>query len=505
MLKGSGGNEGAHGCDDEPWAGSTVTEAETVSNWRRAYAMRLVFTDTLALLWAVLGAAVLSVDPDEPVVSGPGLPDLGLSYGLVALLTVAVWLVALAAVGSRGHRRIGTGTAEYKSIVQSGFVILVVFALLSFAFQAEFSRAFVLLALPSAVLTLLLSRALWRRWLRLHRVRGDFCARVLLVGSGAPALRIAQELQAHPEAGYNVLGAVLTSGADEFAAGTDLDIFASSSDGLLEAVARAGADTVVVTDGHGLEPARLRELSWSLEPGRQHLVMAPSLTDVAGPRIHARPVAGLPLVHVETPRYEGADRFVKRAFDIAVSGGLLLLASIPLGVVALIVVTTSPGGLFFSHERIGKNGHPFRMLKFRSMVADADAQLAALLHEQGSSDKPLFKIDNDPRITPIGRFIRRYSIDEIPQLINVLRGDMSLVGPRPQVAREVALYDDAAARRLFVKPGMTGLWQVSGRSNLDWEASVRLDLYYVENWSMAYDLSIMVRTVRAVLASDGAV
>jgi exopolysaccharide biosynthesis polyprenyl glycosylphosphotransferase len=233
--------------------------------------------------------------------------------------------------------------------------------------------------------------------------------------------------------------------------------------------------------------------------------MAPSLTDIAGPRIHARPVAGLPLIHVETPRYQGADRFLKRAFDLVVSAGLLMVLSLPLLVVALLIVSTSPGGVFFAHERIGKRGRPFKMLKFRSMVADADAGLASLLRAQGTDDRPLFKVVDDPRVTKVGSFLRRYSIDEIPQLMNVLRGEMSLVGPRPQVAREVALYDNAATRRLFVKPGMTGLWQVSGRSNLSWDESVRLDLYYVENWSLTADLSIMARTVRAVFAKDGAI
>jgi len=482
-----------------------TSTAYAASNWKRAYATRLVFTDFLVLTWAILGAALITVEADEPVVVGTGLNGFQLNYAAVSLALVGTWLLALAAVGSRGHRRIGTGTAEYKSVVQSGIVVLLSISLLSFVFQAEFSRGFIFTALPVALGALLLSRVLWRRWLWLHRNRGDFCARVLLVGSAGPAAQIARDLRKHPEAGYHVVGALLTAGDAASFGQRDIPVLGTSSQDLLAAVETGRADTVIVTDGHNLEPARLRELSWSLEPGRQHLVMAPSLTDIAGPRIHARPVAGLPLVHVETPRYEGADRFVKRAFDVLVSGSLLLLGSLPLLAVSLAVVSTSPGGLFFSHERIGKNGQPFRMLKFRSMVADADSRLAGLLKEQGSEDKPLFKIENDPRITRIGWFIRRYSIDEIPQLINVLRGDMSLVGPRPQVAREVALYDDAASRRLFVKPGMTGLWQVSGRSNLDWEESVRLDLYYVENWSLLYDVSIMVRTVRAVVASDGAI
>jgi exopolysaccharide biosynthesis polyprenyl glycosylphosphotransferase len=328
---------------------------------------------------------------------------------------------------------------------------------------------------------------------------------VIVVGSLTNASQIAADLLKSPEAGYWVVGACISTGeTEDTLPGTRIPIL-GNVDMLLAAVTATDADTVLVVGGHNLSPRRMRQLSWSLEPGKKHLVMAPSLTDIAGPRIHSRPVAGLPLIHVETPRYEGVDRFAKRAFDVIASGGLLLVLSLPLAIVGLIVATTSPGGVFFAHERIGKGGEPFRMLKFRSMVADADSRLAALLASQGTSDKPLFKIENDPRITRVGAFIRRYSIDEVPQLINVLRGDMSLVGPRPQVAKEVALYDHAAARRLFVKPGMTGLWQVSGRSNLDWDQSVRLDLFYVENWSLTSDIVILAKTVRAVLASDGAV
>jgi len=477
---------------------------QRAGNWRRGYAWRLVVTDLLVLIWAIPGAAYVTVHPFEAVATPSWLSGLGINYLAVSLLLIVAWLVALAATGSRDHRRIGTGTGEYKAVLRSGVAILVVIALVSFALQVQVSRGLVLLAMPAAVIGLLLSRMIWRQWLRLHRRRGDFSARVLLVGSSTTASHIAADLRRHPAAGYHVVGAMITAGPRSRYLLGDIPVL-GSVDRLLDAVTESEADTVVVTDGHGLEPAKLRELSWSLEPGRKHLVMAPSLTDIAGPRIHARPVAGLPLIHVEMPRYEGADRVVKRAFDVCVSGGLLLLGSVPLLVIAVIIKVTSPGDLFFSHERIGKNGRPFRMLKFRSMVADADSRLAALLKEQGREDQPLFKIDNDPRITPIGRFIRRYSIDEIPQLVNVLRGDMSLVGPRPQVAREVALYDQAAARRLNVSPGMTGLWQVSGRSNLGWDESVRLDLFYVENWSLLADLAILARTVRAVLASDGAV
>jgi lipopolysaccharide/colanic/teichoic acid biosynthesis glycosyltransferase len=195
----------------------------------------------------------------------------------------------------------------------------------------------------------------------------------------------------------------------------------------------------------------------------------------------------------------------KRAFDI-VGSALLLLVSSPILIgVAIAIRVTSPGNIIYLQERIGRQGHPFGMLKFRSMVPDADDRLESLLDAQGTSDRPLFKVMNDPRITPIGRFIRKYSLDEFPQLLNVLLGQMSLVGPRPQRAAEVALYDDAAHRRLIMKPGMSGLWQVSGRSNLSWDDAIRLDLYYVENWSMTGDLLILFRTMRAVASPDGAV
>jgi exopolysaccharide biosynthesis polyprenyl glycosylphosphotransferase len=211
------------------------------------------------------------------------------------------------------------------------------------------------------------------------------------------------------------------------------------------------------------------------------------------------------LIHVEYPRLEGPKRLTKRLFDIVASSVLIVIAAIPLLIVAIAIKMTSPGKLIYKQERVGRLGEPFGMLKFRSMVADADDQLESLLDAQGTSDTPLFKVINDPRITPVGRFIRKYSIDEFPQLFNVLLGQMSLVGPRPQRAAEVALYDDAAHRRLIMKPGMSGLWQVSGRSNLSWEDAIRLDLYYVENWSMTADILILFRTIRAVVKPSGAV
>ena len=487
-------------------AGSREQPVPGALRWQQILSRRILVTDLLALVWGVGGANVVIYDARANyIIIDVGPIDMKLGYWSLTLVVVVVWMLLLAGFGTRSLRTIGTGATEYKSVVQSGLAVLLGIITVAFVFEVTISRLYVFICVLAGTVAIVLSRALWRLWLSTRRAVGFYCQRSIIVGSAMSAAAIATDLHRNSRAGYWIVGACVEGlPPGSLLPDTVVPVLGDPRD-VSTAVAETNADTVLVTDGHGLEPAELRALSWSLEPGRQHLIVSPSLTDIAGPRVHSRPVAGLPLIHVETPRYEGADRVVKRAFDIIGSVGLMIALSPLLIPVAVIIVATSHGGLFFSHERIGRDGHPFRMLKFRSMISDADAMLGDLLAQQGTSDQPLFKVVDDPRITPIGRFIRKYSVDEIPQLINVLRGDMSLVGPRPQVAKEVALYDDAASRRLLVRPGMTGLWQVSGRSNLGWDESVRLDLFYVENWSMSADLGILYRTFRAVFASDGAV
>ncbi|MDQ2848163.1 MAG: exopolysaccharide biosynthesis polyprenyl glycosylphosphotransferase, partial [Actinomycetota bacterium] len=270
---------------------------------------------------------------------------------------------------------------------------------------------------------------------------------------------------------------------------------------------RTGADTVAVTASATIGPSVVRRLSWQLEDTHAGLVLAPALTDIAGPRIHTQPVNGLPLIHVDKPTYRGANRLLKKTFDVAGASLLLLLFSLPLAAIATMVKLTSPGPVFFRQQRVGINGAMFHMVKFRSMVVDAEARLAQLREARGVPDAGndvLFKMKDDPRITSIGKILRRFSLDELPQLFNVFGGTMSLVGPRPPLAAEAAQYGLDAKRRLLVKPGMTGLWQVSGRSTLDWDESVRLDSYYVENWSITGDLVILWKTARAVVGGGGA-
>ena len=272
---------------------------------------------------------------------------------------------------------------------------------------------------------------------------------------------------------------------------------------LTRALDEVRADTAIFTGADTIDPRGMREIGWELETTSTNLIVAPALTDVAGPRIHARPVAGLPLIQVDYPEFEGRKYAAKRAFDLIVSFLALVVLSPLLIVIAIMVRRDSPGPALFHQERVGLNGKRFSMLKYRSMVVDAESQLPSLL-DNTDGNGVLFKLRSDPRVTRIGAALRRHSLDELPQLLNVLRGDMSLVGPRPPLASEVERYDEWARRRLLVRPGLTGLWQTQGRSDLSWEDSVRLDLYYVENWSLTGDIIILYRTVRSVARAEGA-
>jgi exopolysaccharide biosynthesis polyprenyl glycosylphosphotransferase len=466
----------------------------TSASWEARYGRRLVIADCVIVLFAAFSSNWIS---------GP--------HGIAQIWSVtlaALWMAMLAVFGSRSTRVLGTGSTEFRRIFEASFATFGLLAIASYLFDLQLARGYFLVALPLGLFALLIERWSLRQWLRGQRAMGAYASRAILVGSAASVSHIAKELTRHPEAGYIVLGACVAPG-DNLAEDLWADVeLIGYYDKLVEAVETSGADTVIVTSSDHLTADRVRRLSWQLEPGRQHLIVAPSLTDIGGPRIHTRPVAGLPLIHVETPRYEGRKQYTKRLFDIVASGLLIALLSPVLALVAIGVRLSTPGPLLFKQPRVGLNGDLFTMLKFRSMIPDAEKVLATL-HAETENDRDagnsiLFKMKDDPRVTPIGRILRRYSIDELPQLFNVFLGSMSLVGPRPSLAREAEQYERHVHRRFLVKPGITGLWQVSGRSNLSWEESVRLDLYYVENWTLTGDLIILWKTVRAVFASQGA-
>jgi exopolysaccharide biosynthesis polyprenyl glycosylphosphotransferase len=487
-------------------AGAPVNVKGAGRNWRDVYAGRLVITDLLVLIWVVFGVQIAWFGVSSADVRfGGNLTEIAISYTAISVTIIAAWMLMLGIYGSRGYRVLGTGPQEYRQVADGTVRLFGLVAIVSFLFQIEFARGYILIAFPLGLGVLILSRWIWRIWLGAQRLDGKYSSRVLLVGSMDSVVHLARELARQSAAGYLVVGACIPGGnITPRLPGSMIPVF-DDIDELQEAMSAVGADTVVVTSSDELPPQRMRELSWSLEPGRQHLVVAPSLTDIGGPRIHTRPVAGLPLIHVETPRYEGKRLFAKRAFDL-VAAALLIVALSPfLALIATAIRLSTPGAVFFRQERVGINGTYFKMLKFRSMVSDAESQLVELRGQaRAEGNSVMFKMKNDPRVTPIGSFLRRFSLDELPQLFNVFGGTMSLVGPRPSLESEVSEYESHVHRRFLVKPGITGLWQVSGRSNLSWEDTVRLDLYYVENWSITGDISILWRTAKAVVARDGA-
>lgn len=477
-----------------------VVSTQTTTDWHADYRGKLWFTDSSIIIAVVFLTQFTWFTFAGAPVSGDVGNHEWLNYSWLSVVLILAWLAALSISGSRSSRVVGVGAWEYRQVVTSALYLFALLAILSYVTFTPISRGYMLIAFPVGTAALLLNRVLWRRWLQNVRRSGSSLSRVLVLGDDEESSRIIAELDRTPQAGYRVVAVSGPGRRSDFKArGVDVPFLGPVGDvgAMLE---QCRADTVIVASDAALPVQKVREISWGLIAGRQHLIMVPSLTDIGGPRIHTRPVAGLPLMHVETPRFTGFQRLLKRSFDV-VGSGLLLLALAPLlGILALLIKASSHGPVFYTQERVGKAGDRFQMIKFRSMVPDADGQLKALLAEQGTGDQPLFKIENDPRITPIGRILRKYSLDEFPQLINVFRGDMSLVGPRPQRKEETAFYDAAAERRLIVKPGMSGLWQVSGRSLLSWEEAMRLDLYYVENWSLVGDIAILLRTVKAVVA-----
>ena len=484
-----------------PTTGGIPIVRDSTSGWQRRYSRRLLLTDALVLVVVVFGAQLIWFDNGQAhlnILRDTRLSDL--SYWFFSAGLILAWLWALSLADSRSHRVIGTGTTEYRRVVEPSLRVFGLIAIAAFLLQIDIARGYLLISLPAGVLLLVLSRWLSRQWLLARRRHGGFMSRVLLVGSPHSVAQIAHELERQPVAGYRVVGACIPTGAQAGSIpGTDIRII-GDVDTIDRALRATGADTVAITSSDDLPPAKVKQISWSLEAGRQHLVLAPSIVDIAGPRIHIRPVSGLPLIHVETPRFSLGQRFVKRAVDlVAATIGVVLISPVLLGL-AISVRLSTPGPALFRQTRIGYRGREFTMLKFRSMVTDAEDQLAELEKKQrDSGNEVLFKMKNDPRVTTIGRFMRKYSLDELPQLFNVIGGSMSLVGPRPPLPREVEQYADHVHRRFLVKPGITGLWQVSGRSALSWEESVRLDLSYVENWSLVGDLTILLKTARAAL------
>ncbi|EMY33586.1 putative undecaprenyl-phosphate sugar phosphotransferase [Arthrobacter crystallopoietes BAB-32] len=477
-------------------------EQERKRDWGKSLKMRLALTDTGVIVLALLLAQVLRFGVSDEELAASIFGD---AYWVISAIIAAAWIASLNISQSRALPVLGAGNDEYRRVINATLGTFGAVAIAAMLLKYDVARGYLAIALPLGLVLLVLTRHLWRRWLTRQRTKGRYTHRALIVGSLSDVEFVAGKIFKSPQTGYRLHGAAVRPTDEKpvtIDSGHSIPIVATP-ECVMDAVTEHDYDTVIVAGTAANGHRYLKELSWSLEGTNTSLVVASKLIDVAGPRIHWKPVEGLPLMSVEMPQFEGAKFTWKRVTDILASSvGLLVLAPVMLAV-ALAIKLDDRGPVFFRQERVGIQGSRFGMMKFRSMVVDAEARLKEL-EEQNEGNGALFKMKRDPRITRVGAFIRKYSLDELPQLWNVLVGEMSLVGPRPPLPREVAAYEQHTHRRLLVRPGITGLWQVSGRSDLPWEESVRLDLYYVENWSLAGDLTIIARTVKAVVAKDGA-
>ena len=472
------------------------------SSWQRRYAATLGVSD-----FAVVSAAVLL---SQFVRFGPVWTPTGYSQYYVtaySALFIVAWLCALAAFRSRSPRVIGTGIEEYRRVLSASLSTFGVIAIMSLLLNFDIARGYLALALPVGAVGLVFTRWGWHRAIIRQRAEGRCQTAVLAFGEIDAVEHLIRELTQNAADGYQVVGIAVPNYGPSRGEHLTIDGHAIPVVGdeaeMLRAIRTYGADTVAIAGTEHFGVRGIRRLIWDLEPMGVDLVVSTGVMDVALSRLVMRPTAGIPLLQIEAPQYRGSKKFQKRAFDFCFALAVLIMASPVLLAIAIAIKLDSRGSVFYTSERIGIDGRPFSMVKFRTMVEDADRQLVSLL-ASNESDGVLFKMKKDPRVTRVGSFLRRYSLDELPQFINVLFDDMSVVGPRPPLRREVEAYDCDVLRRLLVKPGVTGLWQVSGRSDLSWNDAVRLDLSYVDNWSTIGDLLLIAKTVGAVVQKKGA-
>ncbi len=463
-----------------------------VRTWTGAYLRQLVVTDACSALaagWLAFDARFGSADANDS------------AYIWLVLALPALWLVALQLAGAHDDRFMGVGSDEFRRVVNAGVCLTAVVAVCSYAAKIDLARGYVVIALPAMTTFDLLGRFWLRK--RLHRMRaqGSCMRKVVVVGYPDVICDLAAMLRRETYHGLSIVGACVV-GADNPATIDGIPVIGGLH-GVADVVQRVGADTVAVLACREMMGVRLRNLAWALEKTGTDICVAPALLDVAGPRTTIRPIAGLPLLHVDHPEFAGIRCLVKSALDRAFAGAALLLLVPILAAIAVVIRLEGPGPVLFRQTRVRKDGQLFTLFKFRTMVVNAEQRKAELIR-LNESDGLMFKIRKDPRITRVGSWLRHYSLDELPQFINVLTGNMSLVGPRPALPDEMIKYGEYVRRRLAVKPGITGLWQVNGRSELPWDEAVRLDVRYVENWSFVLDLQILWKTWSAVVRGDGA-
>ena len=471
-------------------------EGRRTRRWTERYLVAILVADGLCALLA--GLAAVAVSGAVPLRDPIPFP-----YVVVLVLSPLAWIGTVAVSHGYERRHLGVGAAEYRALISAVIRLLALSAFVSYAIYTDrpyLSRFFVLVFFPTLLVAGLVARFLLRQQLSRARGRGLACQRAVVVGREHAVRDLVADLHRETVHGIRPVAICTTKSIQPI----DGVRRAGSVRDAVQVAQRYTADIVVVASPSDLDGVELRRLSWELDDLGIELIVSPGVVEVTGPRLSIRPAANLSLLHIERPALHGLNAATKAAFDKVVGIVLLVLFAPLLLLVALFIKLRDGDDVFFRQTRVGIDGRDFTMLKFRSMVPDAEGQLAAVRSNADDGNGVLFKSHDDPRVTSVGRMLRRYSLDELPQLVNVIRGDMSIVGPRPPLRSEVDGYGADAVRRLRVKPGLTGLWQVSGRSNLSWEESLRLDLRYVDNWSMFLDIQILWRTTRAVIHGTGA-
>ncbi|MEV0320214.1 sugar transferase [Streptomyces sp. NPDC050658] len=464
-------------------------------DWEQRYRRTVITGDTVATAMVVASIGIFFGARDAA--------NWHEKWGILAFGTELLVLGALAVNRSWAPAVLGQGAEEFRRLGRSLFTAVVVLSLGGIALTSRNIKLWIFVAIPAIALLTMTERYLFRLWLHRQRKEGRCLRPVLAAGSPATVRDLITRARKFPHLGWRVDGVCMADG---------LELDGDQLDGVpvvgrLAEVAthvrRDGYRVVAVTPDPHWSPDRLQRLAWNLEGSDAEMVVAPVLMEVAGPRLHVDAVLGIPLLRVSMPTFTGGRRAVKGVVDRMGAAILLILFAPLMVLVGLLVLADSRGGAFYRQRRVGKDGREFTIYKFRTMVAGAERARAQLAHRNEGAGL-LFKLRRDPRVTRLGAVLRRYSIDELPQLFNVLAGSMSLVGPRPPLPEESAAYGPDIRRRLLVKPGLTGLWQISGRSDLSWEEAVRLDLRYVEDWSLALDTVILWKTLRAVLQGQGA-
>ena len=453
----------------------------------------LVVFDTLCVVGSFVAAyGLLKVKDRQP--QPEAVADVAAMIGVATLIHVLLFVRYRLYLS----RFVGRSVDEFRRILTASVMGAVGVSAFTFSLKINLTRSWVLLSFIFITFLLNAERMLLRRGFRALRQHGQLLRPIVVIGGNSEGRALCQMFDKDPTLGYQVIGLI----DDETTTSDGLPQLLGPVERTLDIVKHREVTGVVIA-ATALDLGSTNRLVRELTDAGVHVELSSSLRDIASNRLIMRPLGRFPVVYVEPVRRNGWRATAKRTFDIAVSGLTLVLTAPLLFVAALAIKLDTPGPVIFKQERVGRDGRRFKVYKLRTMVVDAEAQLADIEH-LNEADGPLFKMSRDPRITRVGRLLRKTSIDELPQLINVLRDDMSMVGPRPALPREVEGCDDELKARLRVRPGITGMWQVNGRSDSSFEDYQRLDLYYVDNWSLVTDLLILVKTVPAVVFGRGA-